>query len=371
MPGRPTARIPERLLRWFTACLLACIAFIARADDGSLGEVEKLLLAQRARPDPVQFERAKVLVAAEVERNPTSAKAWTLMAWTCMAEHRFGAALDAAKRADTLASGDPRNLALMSDALTELGRYPEAVRVTQRLVDLDPGVPAWTRAARQRFLHNDLDGAIDLMARAARAGTPRGEATAWVWVELARLQEYAGRVSDAARALDAAEAAYPELPGLLPARAGLLVAQGQPRPALVLYRQALAQQPAADVALAAWRLAREVEEQGTAKHYAALLDGLVRLDAAGLSRRPLAEFLCDNDQPERAVELARQELAARPDIYSHATLARALARAGNVVEATRHARLALALDTPDPLLQRQMRAILAGERGTQSQAAHP
>jgi Flp pilus assembly protein TadD len=58
------------------------------------------------------------------------------------------------------------------------------------------------------------------------------------------------------------------------------------------------------------------------------------------------------------LELARQELAARPDIYSHATLARALAGAGDRAQAQAHARQALALNTPDAQLQAEMAAIL-------------
>jgi len=356
--GKPT-RGRATWRRFAVSCLLACAIPTAQAADDLLREVESLLLTQRTRPDAAQFERAKRIAAAEVKRIPGEARAWTTLAWMRMIEHRFMEALDAAKMADRLAPDESRTLALMCDALVELGRYGEAVTTAQHLADLEPGVPAWVRAARLRFLHNDTDGAIQLMARAARTGNARGEAAAWVWLELAQLYLHTGETVAAAQAIAAAQQAYPGLPAILPAKARLLLAQKNPRAALDLYRQAIAIQPRAEEALAAWRLARQLGQDGAATHLAALLEGLARLDTGGLSRRALAEYFADSGQTDRALELARGELAARPDIYSHATLARVLQRAGNRAQAKSHANAALALNTPDAQFQADMRAILA------------
>jgi tetratricopeptide (TPR) repeat protein len=351
------------------SCLLACAIHTSQAANDPLLEAETLLLAQRTRPDAAQFERAKAIAAAQIKRTPNEARAWTALAWARMIDHRFLEALEAAKTADRLAADDPRTQALMCDALVELGRYEEAVTTAQRLADLKPGVPAWIRAARMRFLYNDTDGAIQLMARAARTGRASGEESAWVWLELARLYLHAGDAVSAGQSIAAAQQAYPGLPAILPAKARLLLAQGDPQAALDLYRQALALQPSAEEALAAWRLARHLGEKGAAKHYATLLEGLARLDTGGLSRRALAEYFADSVQTDRALQLAREELTARPDIYSHATLAKVLQLAGDAPKAQHHAQAALALNTPDPQLQADMRAILASLPA--AQAARP
>ncbi len=343
------------------ACLLAVLTVCPALAGSSLGSPEDAqadLLAQRTRPDAARFERARAIAESEVGRAPNEALSWTLLAWARMLDHRFADALEAARSADRLVAGDPLSLALMCDALVELGRYEEAVTVAQRLNDLKPGVPAWIRTARLRFLHNDLEGAIAILDKAANSSGQRGEAAAWTWLELARLHLHAGGTAAAALALDAARRAYPELPAILPVRASLELAQGDAHAALGHYRQALALQPSAEDALAAWRLARQLGQDGVAKHQAALLDGLARLDSAALSRRALAEYFSASGQSARALELARQELAARPDIYSHATLARALAGAGDRAQAQAHARQALALNTPDAQLQAEMAAIL-------------
>ncbi len=352
--------------RWLMACLAALAIPLAQAGEGGLREAHALLDAQRVRPDSAQFARAKAIVASAIQRTPDAAEAWTLQARVSLTEHRFADALDAAKRADALSPSNPRTLALMVDALVELGRYDEAVGVAQRLVERDPCLSSWVRAARLRFLHDDLDGATQLLAQAARSG--RGEPGAWTWLELARMQLHAGDLMSAGQAVAAARAACPNLPAILPVQARLLLAEDRARDALAAYRQALVVQPAAEEALAAWRLARQLGSAGEIKHLAALLEGLAKLDTRGLSRRALAEYFAESGQPRQAVKLARAEFAARPDLYSHATLARVLRLAGDAAEARRHAQAALALNTPDPQLRADMRGILAAQP---VQAARP
>lgn len=362
-------RVAVGLVAGLLVGLLTATPLSARAGMQPDAEARALLLAQRAQPDAAAFRRALALAERAVVETPDRASAWTTLAWTRMQEHRFADALAAAEKAQTqaqaLAGDDPVNLALMCDALVELGRYPEAVATAQRLIDLRPGPPAWIRGARLRFLHNDLPGAIALMTQAAQGGG-RGEAAAWTWLELSQLHLHAGDTTAAEAALAAARRAQPDLAALLPAEARLSLARGDREAALKLYRLALAAQPNAEDALAAWRLARQLGRDGVARHQAALLDGIARLDGAVLSRRALADYFADSGRSQQALVLARQEFAARPDIYSHASLARALASTGastgtasDMSEARHHARLALALNTPDPALRAKLDAILA------------
>lgn len=331
--------------------LLAGVLPRAWSCTPALTDAETILIAQRARPDAAQFEHAKTLTIQAVTGTPRDACAWTLLAWTHLIEHRFALALEAAQRAESLQPGAPRTLALMSDALVELGRYDEAATRTQQLVDTAPGPAAWVRAAHLRFLLGDLPGAIAIQSMAARAGAARGEASAWIWLDLARLHLAAAAPAAAAEAITAAAVAFPELPGLPAARARLQLAQGDAPGALVLYRQALEVQTTAEDAVAAWRIARQHGDAGTATHLRALLEGLAQLDVQGLSRRTLAEYFAESGDLARALELARAELAARPDIYSQATLARVLARAGQPAQARAQAHAALALGTQDPDLR--------------------
>lgn len=334
---------------------LAVPAYAAPPDP--MTEMESVLVAQRTRPNAAQFERARLFAEAAVKKTPNDARAWTLLTWVRMIEHRFKDALVTATRAEQWASNDPKLLMLKSDTLIELGRYDEAATLTQQLADAAPGIPAWTRVAHLRFLFNDLDGAIQILTMAARAGAARGEPSAWVWLDLARLQLDAGNPVAAKDAIAAAERAQPGLPATRATEARLQLAAGNARGALVLYRDALNKMPSAEDALAAWRIARQLQDKGLEKHMAALLEGFAKLDLLR-SRRALAEYLAERGRFDRALDYARSEYADRPDLYSAATLARVLDRAGKSAEARRYAKIALALDTPDPQLA-DVRAMLA------------
>lgn len=320
-------------------------------------EMESLMLAQRTRPDAAQFEGVRRFAERAVNQSPSDARAWTLLTWVRMIEHRFRDAFRAATHAEKLATNDPKLPLLKSDILVELGRYDEAETLTQQIADTTPGIPAWARVAHLRYLFNDLDGAIELMTMAARAGAARGEPSAWVWLDLARLQLDAGDPAAATAALAAAERAQPGLPATRSMQARLQLTAGNARAALELYREALNKMPSAEDALSAWRIARQLQDRGLEKHLAALLEGFAKLDLAR-SRRALAEYLAERGRLDTALDYARGEYTDRPDLYSAATLARVLHRARKTAEARQYAKTALALNTPDPQLA-DVRALLA------------
>ena len=54
---------------------------------------------------------------------------------------------------------------IMVDALTELGRYPEALTTLQRMVDLNPGVASFTRISDSYELRGDTVGAKEALDR--------------------------------------------------------------------------------------------------------------------------------------------------------------------------------------------------------------
>lgn len=350
--------------RWclMLLALLPMLAQAVAAPDATLDEIDRLLLIQRTQPDAAKFERARALAEQASVAFPDDARAWLALAWVRLIDHRFTAALAATQTALAQQPDHPRALILQSDALVELGRYPAAEQVTQRLLDIAPGIPAWVRAAHLRFLFNDPAGAVELMSMAAHAGAGGTEEAAWVWLDLARLHLDTGDLSAAAAAIANAQLAYPGLPAIVSAQARLLHAKGEDREALARCDEALAGFVNAEDALLAWQLARKLNAAGAIKHHAALLEAIDKLDTGGRSRRALALYHAANGNASRALQLAREELAARPDIYSEATLARVLDITGNSRQARRHALAALALKTPDPQLQADMGAILDKQR---------
>ena len=81
------------------------------------------------------------------------------------------------RRAPARHGGAPRGAAswrgrspVIADAQIELGRYRDAARTIQRLVDLKPGLPAYARVSYYRELHGDVHGAVRAMRFAVSAG---------------------------------------------------------------------------------------------------------------------------------------------------------------------------------------------------------
>ena len=98
-----------------------------------------------------------------------------------------------------------------------------------------PGPQAYSRAAHVRWLKGDLAGAIDLMRKAARAGSRRDpEAAAWAFACLARYELQAGRPDRSTACVDAA--LEPEYAPALLARGRVLLAREQ---SVVLMQQVL------------------------------------------------------------------------------------------------------------------------------------
>src|SRR4051812_2375542 len=73
--------------------------------------------------------------------------------------HRFREAEKIARELTTN-RGRPEDFALLSDALMEQGDIAGAVAACQRLIDLRPGLDAYSRVAHLRWLKGDLPGAI-------------------------------------------------------------------------------------------------------------------------------------------------------------------------------------------------------------------
>ena len=95
------------------------------------------------------------------------------------------------------------------DALVELGRYDEAERELQAMIDRKPNLAAYARVSYVRELRGDLEGAAEAMRFAAAAGGPAAENRAYVLALLGELERRRGKPSAAKRAFGEALALVP------------------------------------------------------------------------------------------------------------------------------------------------------------------
>ncbi len=161
--------------------------------------------------------------------------------------------------------------------------------------------------------------------RAAISGASEAaENTAWCLADLGRIQFKVGKLPDA-------EASYREalvqFPGYYPALAGLgqiAAARKQNGAAVDDYKKAQAVVPLPEYAAALEALYLRANKPAEARKQRDLIDVIDKMARAANEKvnRNMAILYADEDrQLDRALELASNEMAVRPDVYTHDALA--------------------------------------------------
>jgi tetratricopeptide (TPR) repeat protein len=270
-------------------------------------------------------------------------------------QHRFREAREAAERALARGPDDPWNYGMLGDALVELGEYDAAADAIQKMVELRPGVPSYTRAAYLRELFGDPDGAIEIMQMAlsasARARNPQDQV--WCRTQLGQLLFDRGRLAEAeeqySRALELGPAYQPALTGLGRLRA----AQQRFDEAIHAYRRSLEIAPTHDAAVELGDLLLFLGRSPEAEQPFALLDVIETLNRANQIEpdAQLALFYADHDRNlGEALAIAQRCAQQQPTIRSMDALAWSLYKNGRYAEALAASEQALRLGTQDAAL---------------------
>jgi tetratricopeptide (TPR) repeat protein len=317
----------------------------------------------RETGDPSFYVRADKLLQAALARGPRDQDTLVEAATLAAARHDFRGALRLARRAQAV-PGTLAALPILVDSLVELGRYPEAERTLQRLVDLKPNLTAYARVSYFRELYGDLPGAVDAMERAVAAGGPVRENVAYVQTLLGGLELNRGRLGRARHAFDAALAAMPAYAQAAAGRARLAAARGDLGGAIARWRPVVERLPLPEYAIAlgeaeiaAGRAAAGRRDLELVRAQQALLAG------AGVNTDvELAIYEADYGSERRALALARAAWRSAPSVRSADALGWALTRAGRPHAGLRWAHRALRLGSLDPSLRYHagMSALAAG-----------
>jgi tetratricopeptide (TPR) repeat protein len=372
-PARKAAakRLPARRTGVTAAEQVAAAEAAVRAAPGRPEGYHRLAAAcmrlQRESADPALYGRAEAALREAERRAPGDYVTRKLLAWVLAGEHRFRAALALARQCARENPKDYWNYGILGDALTELGDYPAAVAAVQKMVDLRPGALSYARAAYQRRLHGDPEGALQLYALALEA-TPaeERESAAWCHAQAAETCLGAGRAAGAEREANAALALLPDYPLALVAKAKARIAAGDLEGALPLYRRAQERVPLPETVLALGDLHTRLGRAADAQRQYALFEVVERGSAAAGSadRRLLALHLADQGRRlDEALALARQERARRADVTTCDVLAWCLFKNGRLREAKAAMAEAQRLGTRDPRFEDHARMIQAALRG--------
>jgi tetratricopeptide (TPR) repeat protein len=309
-----------------------------------------LLGLVRQGGDTQIYDRADAALAKAIKRDPSSAAAYTERGILRLGRHDFRGALSDGERARALAPGVVKPLGVLVDANIELGRYQEAERVLQRMVDLKPNLDSYARVAYLRELRGDLHGASEALTLATSAGGEGPENVAFVQSLLGNLT-LAQRRSE--RALFAFRAALAKVPGYAPAQAGLArvdIAAGRLDSAIKRLRAVVAREPKQEyvVLLGELELADRQTQAGR-RTLAKVPAELKQLESAGENTETeKALFEADHGSDARAVTAGRAAWANAPSVRAADALGWALTRAGSPREGLKYARHALRLGSRDP-----------------------
>ena len=273
-----------------------------------------------------------------------------------MARHQFREALATAQKALTFDSEALEPYGPMGDAYIELGEYDRAEAAYEKMRTLQGPLYPRARLSMLKFLKGDPAAAIVELHRAAEAGVEGNqpkEHIAWAQSKLGATLFHTGDLVAAARSYQDALATYPGYHRALAGLAQVRAAQGRYPEAIELYRKAIGVIPLPDYAASLGDVHAKVGRADEARKQYALVEYIGLLNALNkvLYNRELALFYLDHDMKlGDALELARRELAARPDIYTHDVLAWGLYKNGRAGEAVAEMKEALRLGTKDARL---------------------
>ena len=281
------------------------------------------------------------LLAAQA-RDPRDPEVMTVAILDLHDRHQFKAARLAAADLVRVAPDDATGHLLEGDAALELGDYAGAEGAFQRALDRALDLRTYSRGGYLRWLHGDVDGALELMDLAIGAAGRSREPAAWCWVEVGEMLRRRG---DTRRAIAAAERALLLVDGYLPARA----LRARVRGALGEGAAAIAEMEAVAAATGSAEhllvLADLYEAAGRTEAAAEKLAEAEKL--AAHDPLPIAAWLARRGaEPARALALAGRAEAERPSVFASAVHALALARAGRTGEARAAAERAARLGTP-------------------------
>lgn len=314
-----------------------------------------LALTRRAREtsDTDFYDQAHAVLDRARKIEPDHRDTQRTRIWVWLGEHEFKRAFDAALALHKNNPDDLMTLAMLTDASVELGRYDDAERYAQWLLDLRPGnVVGLTRAAYLRELFGDVDGAIELMEQAyKRTPSAETEDRAWLLTHLSHLQVTAGRVDQADALAQAALREFPDYHYALAQLSEVRHAQGRHDDALAARQAHVKASPHPENG---FRLGEALQRAGRTAEAKAAFAGFERAalaesDGVDNANRELALYWLDHaGQPAKALQLAQREAQRRQDVLTLDTLAWAQYRSGLFADASTTMTRVLAVGTRDP-----------------------
>ena len=323
----------------------------------------------RESADPTYY--AKVDAILTTLGGPTSKDPEVLLleGTLLLARHDFAKALVVGERVVKALPASASAQGIVVDASNELGRYDEALKATQRMLNERPGLASLSRASYARELRGDQSGAILAMQQAVTAGPGSGENRAYVTTLLGNLLLSTGDVTGASSTYGNALAAFPGFAAALAGQAAVLAARGRPAEAASTMVRVVETQPLMQYAIAEGEYFRAAGNQPEADAAFQLVDAIMALyKANGVDiDLEVAVFKADRKPAAGLGDATRRAVQARPSVTGHDAYAWVLHRLGRHREAAAEIAKVVAVGDRDPVFRYHAAAIAAAV-GNRAQA---
>ena len=296
----------------------------------------------RITADPTYYPKAQGALERSLQvRRVDNAGALTGLATLAAARHDFVRALGLGRRSLAIDAYSATTYGVVGDALVELGRYDEAFRAFQRMVDLRPDTASYARASYAWELRGDLSRAREALELALEVA-PSPDDAGFALYYLGELAWNAGDLTTAERRYAEGTRRAPDYLPLQEGQAKVLAARGHTAAALAVYRTLVQRLPQpAYLAEYGDLLAATGDRAGAEQQYALVRATQQLLRANGVDTDlELAVFDADHGDAASALASARAAYATRRGAFGEDALAWALHAAGRDTEAMPHARAA-------------------------------
>jgi tetratricopeptide (TPR) repeat protein len=310
------------------------------------------LSRMRETTDYGYLDRAQKLISMVLESDPENYDALLVQNEIDLFQHRFPAvAANSAKLAKRRPE-DAINWATLGDAFMEMGQYDAAANAYQRMVDLRSDLMSYNRIGWYRYITGDMEGAIEMMQRAVKAGRPGHENTAWCLVELGNLYFKSGKLDQAESAF---RMALEHFGGMHSAHAGLgrvHAARHDFPQAIASLKKAQSMAPLVEYAGALADLYDVTRDEQEKKKQLGQADLIATIEAASgqKANRQLGLIYANHQRRmTEALEVVEADLAVRKDVYTWDAYSWVLFRSGRIEQAAKASEQALRAGTPEPL----------------------
>ncbi|MBC9713710.1 tetratricopeptide repeat protein [Streptomyces sp. TRM66268-LWL] len=298
----------------------------------------------RRTADFSYYGRAEKALKRSLSLRPGNVTALVGMGTLANARHDFAAAERWGEQARRAEPGNWTVYPVLADAYTQLGAYPKATAAVQRLLDLKPGVAAFTRAGYELEMQGRTDAAEGALRRALEDAAVPAE-RAFCLHRLGELDWERGRPEQAYARYEEALRADPGAHAALAARAKAHAALGRTEAALTDYRTVTERVPLPEYVLAYGEFLDSLGRKDEARLQYEVLRAQIRLlegQGAG-DDLTLGLFEADHGDPAVAVRKLTAEWSRRKSALVADALAWALHRSGRSAEAAEYAAAAAQL----------------------------